>query len=77
MRDIDAKCTTDPRYKLCFEMLCYSIKKYIGAYTAAMGGVDAIIFTGGIGENDELVRAEVMKDMEYLGIYFNYEVNTI
>ncbi|MBQ7880376.1 MAG: acetate kinase [Clostridia bacterium] len=75
MRDIDEKCQTEPRYKLCFEMLCYSIKKYIGAYTAAMGGVDAIIFTGGIGENDELVRAEVMKDMEYLGIDFDFEKN--
>lgn len=73
MRDIDEKCTTEPRYKLCFEMLCYSIKKYIGAYAAAMGGVDAIIFTGGIGENDELVRAEVMKDMEYLGVDFDFE----
>lgn len=75
MRDIDAKCKTEPRYKLCFDMLCYSIKKYIGAYTAAMGGVDAIIFTGGIGENDELVRAEVMKDMEYLGIDFDFDKN--
>lgn len=75
MRDIDAKCATEPRYKLCFDMLCYSIKKYIGAYTAAMGGVDAIIFTGGIGENDELVRAEVMKDMEYLGIDFDFDKN--
>jgi len=75
MRDIDAKCATEPRYKLCFDMLCYSIKKYIGAYTAAMGGVDAIIFTGGIGENDELVRAEVMKDMEYLGVDFDFDKN--
>ena len=56
-------------------MLCYSIKKYIGSYSAVMGGVDAIIFTGGIGENDELVRAEVMRDMEYLGIDFDFEKN--
>lgn len=75
MRDIDEKCTTDPRYKLSFDMLCYSIKKYIGAYTAVMGGVDAIIFTGGIGENDDLVRAEVMKDMEYLGVDFDFDKN--
>lgn len=75
MRDIDEKCTTDPRYKLSFDMLCYSIKKYIGSYTAVLGGVDAIIFTGGIGENDEMVRAEVMKDMEYLGIDFDFEKN--
>jgi acetate kinase len=75
MRDIDEKCTTDPRYKLSFDMLCYSIKKYIGSYSAVMGGVDAIIFTGGIGENDELVRAEVMRDMEYLGVDFDFEKN--
>ncbi len=75
MRDIDAKCDTDPRFKLSFDMLCYSIKKYIGAYTAVMGGVDAIIFTGGIGENDEKVRAEVMKNMEYLGLDFDFEKN--
>ena len=75
MRDIDEKHTTDARYKLSFDMLCYSIKKYIGAYTAVMGGVDAIIFTGGIGENDEFVRAEVMKDMEYLGVDFDFDKN--
>lgn len=75
MRDIDEKCETDARYKLSFDMLCYSIKKYIGAYTAVMGGVDAIIFTGGIGENDEKVRAEVMKDMAYLGVDFDFEKN--
>ena len=75
MRDVDEKCDTDPRYKLSFDMLCYSIKKYVGAYTAVLGGVDAIIFTGGIGENDEMVREEVMRDMEYLGIEFDVEKN--
>ena len=75
MRDIDEKCTTDPRYKLSFDMLCYSIKKYIGAYSAVLGGADAIIFTGGIGENDDLVRAEVMRDMEYLGVDFDFDKN--
>lgn len=75
MRDIDEKCATDARYKLSFDMLCYSVKKYIGAYTAVMGGVDAIIFTGGIGENDELVRAEIMRNMEYLGIDFDFDKN--
>ena len=74
MRDIDDNLDK-PMYKLSFDMLCYSIKKYIGAYSAAMGGVDYIIFTGGIGENDDLVRAEVMKDMEYLGIDFDVEKN--
>lgn len=74
MRDIDENLDK-PMYKLSFDMLCYSIKKYIGAYSAVMGGVDYIIFTGGIGENDDLVRAEVMKDLDYLGIDFDEEKN--
>jgi len=74
MRDIDENLDK-PQYKLSFDMLCYSIKKYIGAYSAVMGGVDYIIFTGGIGENDDLVRAEVMKDLDYLGIEFDEEKN--
>lgn len=64
-----------PRVKLAFDMLAYSIKKYIGSYAAAMNGVDIIIFTAGVGENDELVREAVCKDMEYLGINFDYEIN--
>ncbi len=74
MRDIDANLDK-PRVKLAFDMLVYSIKKYIGAYAAAMNGVDYIIFTAGVGENDELVREAVCKDMEYLGIDFDFELN--
>ena len=74
MRDIDENLDK-PMHKLSFDMLCYSIKKYIGAYAAAMNGVDYIIFTGGIGENDELVRSEVMKDMDYLGAILDEEKN--
>jgi len=74
MRDIDENLDK-PMYKLSFDMLCYSIKKYIGAYAAAMNGVDYIIFTGGIGENDDLVRSEVMKDMSYLGAVLDEEKN--
>ncbi|MBR1988511.1 MAG: acetate kinase [Clostridia bacterium] len=74
MRDIDANLDK-PRVKLAFDMLTYSIKKYIGAYAAAMNGVDYIVFTAGVGENDELVREAVCKDMEYLGIDFDYEIN--
>ena len=72
MRDVDANLDK-PLYKLSFDMLCYSIKKYIGAYAAVMNGVDHIIFTGGIGENDEMVRREVMKDMDYLGAVLDEE----
>lgn len=65
----------EERAKLAFDMSCYRIKKYIGSYTAAMGGVDAIVFTGGIGENSSLTRAAVIKGLEYLGIDFDYEHN--
>lgn len=74
MRDIDANLNK-PQVKLAFDMLVYSIKKYIGAYSAVMNGVDYIVFTAGVGENDELVREAVCKDMEYLGIEFDSELN--
>ncbi|HEX2937910.1 MAG TPA: acetate kinase [Ruminiclostridium sp.] len=53
----------------------YQIKKYIGAYSAAMGGIDALVFTGGIGENSCLLREAVCEDMSYLGIKINKELN--
>ncbi len=74
LRDIDAHLD-EPRVKLAFDMLVYSIKKYIGAYAAAMNGVDYIIFTAGVGENDHLVREAICKDMEYLGIDFDAKLN--
>lgn len=74
MRDIDANLDK-PKVKLAFDMLVYSIKKYIGAYAAAMNGVDYIVFTAGVGENDDMVREEVCKDMEYLGIEFDSVIN--
>ena len=67
----------DARAKLAFEMFAYRVKSYIGAYSAAMGGVDAIAFTGGIGENADLVRAEICKGLEYLGVDFDFEKNAI
>ena len=70
MRDIEANLS-DPKVKLAFDVMVYSIKKYIGAYAAAMNGVDAIVFTAGIGEKDEVVREAVCKDMEYLGLEFD------
>ncbi|MEG2083405.1 MAG: acetate kinase, partial [Oscillospiraceae bacterium] len=50
------------------ELLVYGVKKFIGSYAAAMGGVDAIIFTGGIGENDSEVRERICSGMEFLGL---------
>ena len=63
------------RAKLSLEMYAYRVKKYIGAYTAAMGGVDIVVFTGGIGENAFQVRAAICKDMEFLGMDFDPELN--
>ncbi len=54
--------------KLAYDILIYGIKKYIGAYAAAMNGVDAIVFTAGIGENNAGIRKDVCKDMDFLGI---------
>jgi acetate kinase len=51
------------------------VKKYIGAYTAAMGGVDVIVFTGGIGENADDLRESIVSDFEYLGLEFDAKKN--
>ncbi len=56
------------RAKWAFEIFCYRIKKYVGAYSAAMGGLDALVFTGGIGENSKEIREEVCNEMGFLGI---------
>ncbi len=57
-----------PEAKLAYEMYTYRIQKYIGAYAATMNGLDAILFTAGVGENDALTRELVCRDMEFLGI---------
>lgn len=63
------------RSKYAFDIFCYRIKKYIGAYTAAMGGLDALVFTGGIGENSSMVRETVCSNMDYLGISIDPDKN--
>lgn len=65
------------RSKYAFEVFCYRIKKYIGAYAAALGGIDAVVFTGGIGENSSEVRKEVLSNLEFLGIELDDEKNLI
>jgi acetate kinase len=63
------------RAKLALNLLKHNIKKVIGSYIAEMNGVDAIVFTAGIGENDKELRAEVLTNMEFLGIEFDKELN--
>jgi acetate kinase len=63
--------------KLAFEMYAYRIRKYIGAYVAAMDGVDAIIFTAGVGENSDVLRKEVCKRLTFFGVHLDEERNAI
>ncbi|MDO9099893.1 MAG: acetate kinase [Caldisericota bacterium] len=66
----------DKRCSLALDVFCYRLKKYIGSYVAAMNGVDAVVFTGGIGENSDDVRDRTLSDMEFLGIELDGAKNT-
>ena len=77
-RDIDnAVREGNARANLAREMFIYRVKKYIGAYAAAMNGVDIIVFTGGIGENDDYVREGISTGLTYLGAEFDKEANKV
>lgn len=67
----------DERAKLAFEMFGYRVRKYIGSYVAAMGGLDCIVLTGGIGENSSYARESIMKGLEVFGVKFDYEKNAV
>lgn len=76
MRDVESAANEgNERAKLALKMYFYRIKKYIGAYAAAMGGVDAIVFTAGVGENQIDMRKEACADLEFLGIKIDDEKN--
>ena len=75
-RDLtDAMNAGDKKAKIAMDVFSYRVAKYIGSYAAAMNGVDDIVFTAGIGENDDYVREEVCKYLGYLGVDFDSEVN--
>jgi acetate kinase len=63
--------------KLAFEMYAYRIRKYIGAYAAAMDGVDAIVFTAGVGENSNVLRREICRNLTFLGVTLDEERNEV
>jgi len=65
----------DRRAKLAIDIFCRRVKKYIGAYLAEMGGADAIIFTGGIGENSALIRQRICTDLGWLGLELDETLN--
>ncbi len=65
----------DKRCLLAASILAYQVKKYIGSYAAAMNGVDAIVFTAGMGENNPELRERALRDMDYYGIEIDLELN--
>lgn len=77
MRELGAAMESgNKRAKLAFDIFTYRIKKYIGAYAAAMEGIDILLFTGGIGENDTHARKDICKGLEFLGIEIDQEKNS-
>lgn len=76
MREVEAACEKgEPKAVLAMKMYNYRIKKYIGAYAAAMGGVDIIVFTAGVGENQWSTRQESCEGLEFLGVEIDKELN--
>ena len=76
LRDIQEKAEAgDDRARLAIQVFAHRVRKYIGAYAAVLGGVDAVVFTGGIGENSASMRRRIMQRMEYLGLRLDEEKN--
>ena len=77
MRELlaEAREENDRRSELAIEIFCYRARKYIGAYLAAMNGADAVVFTGGIGENSPEVRARICDGLQWIGLELNEELN--
>jgi acetate kinase len=77
MRDLLSREKQDSRAAEAIALFCYQVKKWIGAFAAALGGLDTLIFTGGIGENAPLVRWRICKGMEFVGLSLDPSLNKI
>ena len=75
MRDLLARQPEDPRARLAVEVFCHRARKYLGAYLAVLGGADAVVFSGGIGEHAHEVRARICAGMEWIGLVVDPELN--
>ncbi|MDY3979554.1 MAG: acetate kinase [Tidjanibacter sp.] len=76
MRDVTAAANSgNERARLALDTYYYRIKQLVGAYAASMGGLDLLVFTGGVGENDFVMRQTVCQDMEFMGISFDEKIN--
>ena len=74
-RDLLAASATDSRAQDAIDVFCYQARKFIGAYAAALGGIDALVFTGGIGEHSPEVRARICEKLDFLGIRIDPVLN--
>jgi acetate kinase len=78
LRDLEqAAACGNERAQLALDVMVYDVKRYIGAYTAILGGLDILIFTGGIGENDVQIRSRICSGMEYFGIRLDEKLNSL
>jgi acetate kinase len=77
MQDLLKREATDPRAAEAVQLFCYSAKKYLGAYAAALGGLDTVVFTGGIGENSPTIRERICSDLGFLGIRIDAVRNNV
>src|SRR5260221_5892095 len=75
MRDLLDRRATDPRAALAVDLFCYQARKSIAALAAVLGGIDTLIFSGGIGENSAQVRDEICRDLGFLGIELDPRCN--
>ena len=76
MRNLEEAAKTNPKAELAITMFCYRVKKYIGAYMAALGHLDGIVFTGGIGENSAYIRGRILEGLDELGIKCDTDKNS-
>ena len=76
MRDLLEREGRDQQAAIAVEIFCYRIRKYVGAYLAALGGAQAVVFTGAIGERSPEVRARVCKGLEHVGLMLDAQANT-
>jgi acetate kinase len=76
MRELIARGAQDESAREAFDLFCYQARKWIGAYTAALGGLETLVFSGGIGEHSPEVRAGICEALEYLGIRLDPALNS-
>ena len=75
MKALLEKRKTEPAAALAVQMFCYQARKFVGAFAAALGGLDTLVFTGGIGERAAIIRAEICSGLQYLGVAVDGEAN--